>query len=305
MLAREDLAKAETKLQTANVMAQYALVGFTEKKARVPVYIPGEEKEKTTSLNFDAKSLQTCRKIASEVKQQLDQKGYAVHDNITGGASSKNVRNEIISLDSKGLLKSGQLGGGRNGSNLKYQLDYVRGDRIAWINGSEPNTDSIQSLILLMDRVMHCLANEIPSVKDRVIERQEAMATCYPGNGAKYIKHCDNPNKNGRVLTFIYYANPEWVKEHQGCLRIHHTSGPEDIPPLGDRLVVFYSDKRNPHEVLPCYKQNRYAVTVWYLDGITRQANLDADDQTRDQKERDKIQTEITKFKLERKSGQR
>lgn len=31
-----------------------------------------------------------------------------------------------------------------------------------------------------------------------VTNRSTAMCTCYPGKGAAYSKHCDNPNQNGR-----------------------------------------------------------------------------------------------------------
>lgn len=104
------------------------------------------------------------------------------------------------------------------------------------------------------------------------------MVACYPGLGSHYVKHVDNPNRDGRCITAIYYLNVNWdVKNNGGLLRIF----PEgwrgdkvaDIIPLFDRLLFFWSDRRNPHEVQPAYK-TRYAITLWYFDSVEREEAL-------------------------------
>nr|XP_023970202.1 prolyl hydroxylase EGLN2-like [Chrysemys picta bellii] len=42
-----------------------------------------------------------------------------------------------------------------------------------------------------------------------------------------------------------------------------------NIKPLFDRLLIFWSDRLNPHEVKPAYA-TRYAITLWYFDAKER-----------------------------------
>lgn len=46
-----------------------------------------------------------------------------------------------------------------------------------------------------------------------------------------------------------------------------------DIEPKFDRLIFFWSDIRNPHEVQPAHR-TRYAITVWYFDAKEREEAL-------------------------------
>jgi len=47
---------------------------------------------------------------------------------------------------------------------------------------------------------------------------------------------------------------------------LHRAGGDVDVEPLLDRCVIFWSDHRTPHEVLPA-QSARWAVSVWYCHG--------------------------------------
>ena len=136
------------------------------------------------------------------------------------------------------------------------------------------------------------------------------MITCYPGNGSHYHKHCDNPTGNGRRVTCIFYLNKDWLPGDGGELKIYHSSsssagdGFTTIAPLLNRLVVFWSDMRCLHEVVPSLpfrsylpqvlpsNKIRYALTLWFIDSNerNRRALLDEEEQG---KQRDQQLSEL------------
>lgn len=108
---------------------------------------------------------------------------------------------------------------------------------------------------------------QVEELKSQTIQRGRLMCTCYPGGDkegedcgkggpCRYIKHCDNPDRNGRILTTLYYLNKDWIPSHGGQLRIFpqnydgsNARPSHDVAPLHDRFLIFFSDRRNPHEV--------------------------------------------------------
>lgn len=91
------------------------------------------------------------------------------------------------------------------------------------------------------------------------------------------MKHVDDALAHrGRRLTCIAYCNDGWEPSHGGSLRLHVQGGARDVEPLDGRLVLFWSDSRCPHEVLPAHRE-RYAVSVWYSDAAALQAAAQAE----------------------------
>ncbi|KAM4566514.1 uncharacterized protein egln2 [Odontesthes bonariensis] len=193
--------------------------------------------------------------------------GICVKDDFLGPQLGDKILEEVEILNHSGKFRGGQLV-----SQKSIPSRNIRGDQIAWVEGQEPGCKNIGTLMARIDEaVMYSSASG--QLGNCVINgRTKAMVACYPGNGAGYVRHVDNPNGDGRCITCIYYLNKNWdVKKQGGLLQIY----PEgknvvaNIEPLFDRLLIFWSDRRNPHEVKPAYA-TRYAITVWYFDAKER-----------------------------------
>jgi hypothetical protein len=170
--------------------------------------------------------------------------------------------------------------------NLHYLLQRIETivSELGDINCSKINTENLNK-------------NEIDCINDINLckSRSKSMVTLYSGkddDSSRYTKHYDNGNLNGRKLTAIYYMNDNWKRKDGGALRLYTQNIEDknseeiycDVEPISDRLVLFYSDKRTPHEVLPTHK-DRFAVTVWFFDNIEKMAS------NKRQKEEEKTKT--------------
>ena len=127
--------------------------------------------------------------------------------------------------------------------------------------------------------------------------RERVMVAAY-GHGDAFARHSDNhcigghgPHCNPRILTAVYYMSPDdWQPAvHGGCLRLYKPidadgtaeggDGGEDdgdvlidVAPVADRLVLFLSDLRCPHEVLAIERDDgaeRYSAITWYCSEVS------------------------------------
>nr|XP_033806763.1 egl nine homolog 3 isoform X1 [Geotrypetes seraphini] len=206
-------------------------------------------------------------KLALEhIVPRLHDTGFCYLDSFLGEVIGDCVLEQVKCMHYCGALKDGLLAGRCQGMSQSH----LRGDKIAWIAGTEEGCEAIGFLLSLIDRLVLLCGSRLG--KYYVKERSKAMVACYPGNGSGYVRHVDNPNGDGRCITCIYYLNKNWdSKVHGGVLRIFPDgkSYVADVEPLFDRLLFFWSDRRNPHEVQPSYA-TRYAMTVWYFDAEER-----------------------------------
>ncbi|XP_020799373.1 egl nine homolog 1 isoform X2 [Drosophila serrata] len=218
-----------------------------------------------------------CRNIISDMNQY----GLSVVDDFLGMETGLKILNEVRSMYNAGAFQDGQLVQNQTPDvpSSAVRGDKIRGDKIKWVGGNEPGCSNVWYLTNQIDSVVY----RVNTMKDNGIlgnyhirERTRAMVACYPGSGTHYVMHVDNPKKDGRVITAIYYLNINWdARESGGILRIRPTPGTTvaDIEPKFDRLIFFWSDIRNPHEVQPAHR-TRYAITVWYFDAKEREEAL-------------------------------
>lgn len=225
-----------------------------------------EDRPDSIGLMPNGQSSSSLKKLASDyIVPCMDKHGMCVVDNFLGLDTGLGILDNVKALHKTGRFTDGQLVSQKSDSTKD-----IRGDQITWIEGREPGCEKIRFLMSRMDELIRHCTGKLGNYK--INGRTKAMVACYPGNGTGYVRHVDNPNGDGRCVTCIYYLNKDWnVKEHGGLLRIFPEGKAQfaDIEPKFDRLLLFWSDRRNPHEVQPAYA-TRYAITVWYFDADER-----------------------------------
>ena len=163
--------------------------------------------------------------------------------------------------------------------NTGVKKKEIRGDFVAWVDlSTNPNMKSLFSAVRCTDELIAIMGATELLADCNIRSRSSIMVACYPGEGTRYKRHVDNPSKDGRKLTTILYLNKDYDSSRDGgMLRIYkpNSSSFYDIAPTYGRLVIFWSDSRTPHEVLPSFSE-RFAVSVWYFDTKERTEALDS-----------------------------
>lgn len=244
--------------------------------------------EEAARLRAEAHARREQRRVRwAEAGRRLASDGFAIIDDFLGADAIGSLRQAVLELRSSqpSAFVLGKTGGGKDGKSAKkFAEAVVRGDQVAVLgDGEEGRVPGLGGLLRQADELVREMAKESVPALRKVTSRSRPMLACYPGNGARYVRHLDNPGgagSNGRLLTMLVYLNPGWQQVDGGALRLHrllqcgdgdadaNADGSQDtahvdIAPLLDRCVCFWSDHRTPHEVLPAHTP-RWAVSVWY-----------------------------------------
>ena len=198
---------------------------------------------------------------SKRVAASLCRNGWALVEDLLPSAS--HVHMMLRELHTRGDLHLGEVSRGVRQAS--------RSDLMTWLPAHGAQRTELRELLRAVDELVLALMTD-RGVADRLgagvqLQRHEIQATCYPGTGATYPRHLDETGAfaTRRVLTCIFYANPQWQQSDGGELRLHVSGGRTlDVQPLANRLILFWSDAL-PHEVL-LSRAHRYAVSIWYHD---------------------------------------
>eukprot|EP01060_Flectonema_neradi_P024841 TRINITY_DN33714_c0_g1_i1.p1 TRINITY_DN33714_c0_g1~~TRINITY_DN33714_c0_g1_i1.p1 ORF type:complete len:230 (+),score=47.58 TRINITY_DN33714_c0_g1_i1:66-755(+) len=148
-----------------------------------------------------------------------------------------------------------------------------RGDYISWIDVDKiPKSSAILELKNNLDDCIETFRSTCPTISDIEFKKkgkltcERIMVANYKDIGSRFVPHIDNPNGNGRVVTFTYYIHPGYQSGSGGELCIRESiNGPpiSKIEPTFNRLACIDSE-HVVHEVLPLLKDERWAIVVWY-----------------------------------------
>ncbi|WP_027328804.1 2OG-Fe(II) oxygenase [Marinimicrobium agarilyticum] len=191
--------------------------------------------------------------LLDTVADQLEQQGYAL---MPQALPPEIVDALFIELKQRRDWDFKPAGIGRQDD---FQVNrFVRSDEICWLNGESP---AAAGFLAWMDALREGLNRRL----FLGLFDYEAHYASYPA-GAFYKKHVDAfKGRSNRVLSTVFYLNPQWQPSDGGELVIYDEKDESEIKrvlPEYGKLVIFLSEVF-PHEVLPA-KRERNSIAGWF-----------------------------------------
>jgi SM-20-related protein len=183
----------------------------------------------------------------------LETTGRIVLDGCLPLALSAGLRERAIAVEAEGKFKRAGIGRGQ-----AHSLNAaVRSDAIRWLSRDDPAEAAylnwMEQLRLGLNRRLYLGLFDY-----------EAHFAVYEA-GAYYRKHLDTFQGAGnRVLTTVYYLNPQWLHQDGGELLIYDMDDrlQETVVPEMGKLALFLS-AHYPHEVAAT-RRKRYSIAGWF-----------------------------------------
>ncbi|MCU4676050.1 2OG-Fe(II) oxygenase [Catenovulum sp. 2E275] len=202
---------------------------------------------------------QTAEQIFAQINylslaEDLRCKGYAIIDHALPIELETALLKHLMDTPSEKMRVAGI------GREQQQTLNsFVRRDQIKWI---EPTTQVEQAWLSHMEALRLILNRQLLL---GLFSYESHFAQYNAGDF--YKKHLDAFNgQTNRVLSTVYYLNPNWQAEYGGELVMYdpenHTQEIERILPELGRMVIFLSEEF-PHEVLPADRM-RYSIAGWF-----------------------------------------
>ncbi|CAG9467785.1 unnamed protein product [Pedinophyceae sp. YPF-701] len=199
------------------------------------------------------------------VGELLRKQGFAVADNALPAHLVPKVRNEILGMHARSLMKPNSThlveraddsSGGTKTTLLEKQGIAEADAELAEVRDASP----LLSHLALDATLRTMLSLYTPPYR---FDTHTVKAQRSAGGGACFPVHFDSSaGLDGRILTAIVYCNDSWQPGDGGELRLYPwPRGPVDIPPVAGRIVVFPS-MTMPHRVLPS-RAERVCFSVW------------------------------------------
>jgi hypothetical protein len=114
----------------------------------------------------------------------LSEQSFAVVDAFVGERLCAAVRQEVVRLDRERRLHHGLLGGGATGTAPTQTNGAMRGDRVGWFDGHEPQIGlrALPTYLQAVDALVGLVAGTLPELQALQVERRAPMVRVRAGS---------------------------------------------------------------------------------------------------------------------------
>lgn len=187
------------------------------------------------------------------IATELDKKGYCIASDLIHTDITNSLFHQVQSFNDMDFNRAGV------GRQTNHHLnDFIRTDQIRWLTQRNP----VESRYLAWMENLRIGLNQ--RLYLGLFDYECHFSHYAPGN--YYKRHLDSFKGNSnRVLTTVFYLNPNWQLADEGALLIYKGKNQqphETVLPRYGTLVIFLSDQF-PHEVIKA-NRDRYSIAGWF-----------------------------------------